>query len=74
MKEFKIENPEKLPPKSKDNFLQNQNCSDMYFGIAQGDEGNVRKYVCYYDFSAKKWCFIGGVGKKVLIEYYIEKL
>ena len=57
MKEFKIENPEKLPPKSKDNFLQNQNCSDMYFGIAQGEEGNVRKYVCYYDFSAKKMVF-----------------
>lgn len=73
MKQFKVENPEKVPPLSKDEFLSKNNCSDFYFGVALVDERNVRKCVCYWDFTAKKWCFVGGVGKKDLLEYYIEK-
>lgn len=70
-KEIEIKNPEESPPKSNSKINQIANCSDTYFGIAENDLKEVRKCLCYYDFSEKQWCFIGGVGKKKLIEYYI---
>ena len=73
MKEFIVENPEIIPPQSKSKINMIANCSETYFGRAENDLKEVRKCLCYYDFSAKEWCFIGGVGKKKLIEYYIEK-
>jgi histidinol-phosphate/aromatic aminotransferase/cobyric acid decarboxylase-like protein len=72
MKEFIIENPEVPPPKSTRKINQIANCSETYFGIAENDLNEIRKCLCYYDFTAKEWCFVG-VGKKKLIEYYIEK-
>lgn len=73
MKEFKIENPEKIPPKSKDKILMAMNCSELFFGVAESEDGKQRKCVCFYDYELKKWGFVGTIGKKNLIEYYIEK-
>lgn len=71
-KEFEIKSPEEIPPES----LQDQNkknlYSDLFFGLAENDQKQQRKYVVYYDFEAKAWKFVGGFGgKKKLIEYYI---
>ena len=47
MKQFKVENPKKVPPLSKDEFMSKNNCSDLYFGVVLVDDRNVRKCVCY---------------------------
>lgn len=71
--EFEVKSPEEIPPKSQSKINQIANCSDSFFGIAENDLKEVRKYVCYYDFTEKKWCFIGGTGEKKLIEYLTQK-
>lgn len=47
MKQFKVENPKKVPPLSKDEFISKNNCIDLYFGVVLGDDRNIRKCVCY---------------------------
>lgn len=72
MKKFNVENPEKVPPKAKDKFMLANNLSDVYYGLVLVDNISVIKCVCWWDFTAKKWCFNAGISDKKLLEYYIE--
>lgn len=71
-KVFEIKSPEEIPPESIQDENKKNLFSDLFFGLAENDKREQRKYVVYYDFQSKVWKFVGGFGgKKKLIEYYV---
>lgn len=60
-----------IPPKSKHQGRLHLEVSDFYFAKVKTQSGEEVKDLVCYDFNRNKWHFLG-VGKKDLIEYYVD--